>query len=171
MSSRKWERMVYRNQKKVNDFRKRAGKSRVGSSEQYDIYKGRSILLPILFIGIGAFYGILYYPIQSSEALYWITFIAYLLLGVWFWALRKPYLKVGKSEVATRRWGRENVVSAKDIEFIQVQNKNIVIKLRKNDKLWVFSKLVNLFNVDEMAVRLKDFALKNQVKFIDSSKS
>jgi len=102
--------------------------------------------------------------------LYWITFIAYLLLGVWFWALRKPYLKVGRSEVATRRWGRENVVSAKDIEFIQVQNKNIVIKLRKNDKLWVFSKLLNLFNVDEMAVRLKDFALKNQVKFIDSSK-
>jgi len=170
MSSRKWERMIYRNQKKVNDFRKRAGKSRVGSSENYDIYKGRSILLPILFIGIGIFYGILYYPIQSSEALYWITFIAYILLGVWFWALRKPYLKVGKSEVATRRWGRENVVSAKDIEFIQVQNKNIVIKLRKNDKLWVFSKLVNLFNVDEMAVRLKDFALKNQVKFIDSSK-
>jgi len=34
----------------------------------------------------------------------------------------------------------------------------------------VFSKLLNLFNVDEMAVRLKDFALKNQVKFIDSSK-
>jgi len=170
MSSRKWERMVYRNQKKVNDYRKRAGKARVGSGEQYDIYKGRSIMLPILFIGIGTFYGILYYPIQSSEALYWITFIAYLLLGVWFWALRKPYLKVGKSEVATRRWGRENVVSAKDIEFIQVQNKNIVIKLRKNDKLWVFSKLLNLFNVDEMAVRLKDFAIKNQVKFIDSSK-
>lgn len=171
MSSRKWERMIYRNQKKVNDYRKRTGQSNVSSSLQYDLFKGRSILLPVLFIGIGLLYGLMFYPIQSSETMYWITFIAYLVLGLWFWAFRKPYLKVSKSDVATRKWGREKVVNAKNIEFIQVQGKIIVIKIRQSDKLWVFSRLVNLFDIQSMASRLKEFALKNQVKFIDSSNS
>ncbi len=168
MSSRKWEREIYRNQKKVNEYRKRAGQNKVSSFPQYDIFKGRSILLPILLIGVGLLYGVMFYGLQQSDTLYWITFIAYILLGVWFLFFRKPYLKVGKNELATRKWGREQVVSAQQVEFIQIQGNNIVIKIRQNDKLWVFSRIINLYKVDEMAARLKEFALKNQVKFINS---
>ena len=169
MSSRKWEREIYRNQKKVNEFRKRAGKNKVSSSPQYDIFTGRSILLPAFLIGVGLLYGIMFYGLQSSDTLYWITFIAYILLGIWFLVFRKPYLKVGKNELATRKWGREHIVNAQQVEFIHLQGNNIVIKLRQNDKLWVFSRLMNLYQIEEMAARLKEFALKNQVKFINSN--
>lgn len=169
--SRKWERMVSRNQQKVNSYRKRAGQASVGNMPQYEIFKGRSIFLPIFFIVVGSIYGIMFYSIQSSEVMYWVTFIAYLLLGVWFWTLRKPYLKVSKTDLATRKWGREQVVNAKDIEFIQVQGKNILIKLRQKDKIWVFSRTLNLFDVNAMTTHLKEFALKNQVKFINSNQS
>ncbi|GFR38279.1 hypothetical protein PRECH8_15750 [Insulibacter thermoxylanivorax] len=170
MSSRKWERMVYRNQQKVNEYRKRAGRTTVNSKVNYDLYTGRSILLPVLFIGVGLLYGILYYGVQSSETMYWITFIAYLLLGIWFFAFRKPYLKVSKTDLATRKWGRERVLNAKDIEFIQVEKHNIVIKQRSSDKLWVFSKVINLFDIPAMADRLREFALKNQIKYINLTK-
>lgn len=169
MSSRKWEREIYRNQKKVNDYRKRAGQNKVSASSQYDIFKGRSILLPVLLIGVGLLYGIMFYGLQESDTLYWITFVAYIFLGLWFLFFRKPYLKVGKNELATRKWGRERIVNAQRVEFIQIQGSNIVIKIRQNDKLWVFSRIVNLYKIDEMAARLKEFALKNQVKFISSN--
>jgi len=169
MSSRKWERMVYRNQKKVNDFRKRAGKTSVSSTSQYDIYKGRSIFLSSFLIVVGLLYAILYYSTQNQNTIYWITVIAYILLGLWFWGIRKPYLKIAKSELATRKWGREIVVGARNIEFIQVEGSNIVIKLREKNKIWVFSRLINRFPTAEMAEKLKQFAIKNQVKFISGS--
>jgi len=168
MSSRKWERMVYRNQKKVNDYRKRSGQTSVSNTPHYDIYKGRSVLLSIFLIGVGLLYGITFYSVQYSETLYWITVIAYLGLGLWFWAIRKPYLKIAKSDLATRKWGREVVVNARNIEFIQVQGGNIVIKLREKNKMWVFSRLINRFNTAKMAEHLKEFAMKNQVKYINS---
>lgn len=170
MSSRKWERMVYRNQKRVNDYRKRAGKTTVSNSPQYDIYKGRSIFLSFFLISVGILYGIMFYDVQHSRTLYWITVIAYLALGLWFWAIRKPYLKVAKNDLATRKWGREVVVNARNVEFIQVEGGNIIIKLREKNKMWVFSRLINRFQTAEMAERLKEFAIKNQVKFISNNK-
>lgn len=166
--SRKWERMVRKNQRTVNTQRKKQGKSLVGSTSPETTFteiKGRNWPLAAFLLVIGTFsLGVFLFstPIDAS---FIVTALAYIFLGLIIYFFRRPNLKVFKKEVASRRFGGERRVDAEEIESIQITPKRIVIQFRTKKKApWVFSKVFHLFNIDEMKAVVLDYATRNGVK-------
>ncbi|MEF3301647.1 hypothetical protein [Paenibacillus sp. GYB003] len=129
--SRKWERMVYKNSKELNAKRKKAGHApiSVSAEEQMDVFKGRSWFLPALLVACSLFFAIVSVALYETQTLYWITVIGYLALGVMYF-LRRPYIKIGKQKLATRRMGVDKVFDAGEIESITVQSGSIAIQIK-----------------------------------------
>lgn len=164
--SGKWERRIQRNASKVDKQRKRFGLPKVGelSKPSEDVYKGRSILIPLFLLSVAIFFGTVYGSVGERDALYWITVVLYVLLAVYFF-FKQPYLAVGKSELATRKMGREKRVHASEIEQITAMNGFSVISLKGKRSKWVFSRLLNRYDTEAMNRRLRDFAAQHGIPF------
>jgi len=167
--SRRWERKLQRSAGKVNKQRKRMGLPQVGETfrVQADVFKGRSVLLPLFLASVAIFFATAYGSVGERDALYWLTVILYLLLAVYFF-FRRPYLSVSKTELATRRLGRERRVHASDIERITALKGASVIALKGQRTKWVFSRYINWYDTDAMNRRLRDFAAAHGIPFQSS---
>lgn len=164
--SSKWERQVERNTKKVNLQRKRNGKSPVSqSTSKDDKQKGRSWMLSLFLVIIGLFYMVTFWDVDRN-GLYWVTVIMYLLLALIVFYLRRPFLGIGKSSLTTRKLTGLRVKKAEEISKIEIQPGMAIINFNDNSTRWVFSRFVNRYNMDEMAVELQEFAIRNKVNFI-----
>lgn len=164
--SSKWERQVERNTKKVNLQRKRNGKSPVSqSTSKDDKQKGRSWMLSLFLVIIGLFYMVTFWDVDRN-GLYWVTVIMYLLLALIVFYLRRPFLGIGKSSLTTRKFTGLRVKKAEEISKIEIQPGMAIINFNDNSTRWVFSRFVNRYNMDEMAVELQEFAIRNKVNFI-----
>jgi hypothetical protein len=161
--SRKWERMVERNSRQLNKKREKTGQRPLATGAEMVKFQGKSIYLPLLLISVSVLFFLFYGQAGERDGLFWFTVISYALLGLYFFFLRKPYLKVGRSEIASRRWGREKFVKAQDIEQIYIQPNEIIITIRGERNSWVFSRFVNFFDISAMAEALKDFARRHAV--------
>lgn len=167
--SRKWERQVERNAKKVNAQRKRFGqqpmyeqsKGSVGSDERI---KGRSIIMPFILACAGVFYMTMFWNARD-EFIYWVTVISYLVLSVIVFLFRRPFLDIGKQTLMTRKFAGFRTVKPEDIEQIESQPGYIIVKLKGKGSRWVFSRSMNRFDTDYMEKRLKEFAVKHNVQF------
>jgi len=164
--SRKWEREVERNRKKLNRQRQKQGRPLIagGVNEWTDQFKGRSWFLPVLFVFCSLFFALMSGPTYEFGGLYWFTVIAYLLLAVIYF-LRRPYLKVGKSRLATRRFGADKVVSAGEIEEVIAQPGSVSVVLKGKKTRLIFSRFQNLYDIPAMTERLKSFCEHNGIAF------
>lgn len=164
--SRKWGRQVERNAKKINAQRKRLGKKPIYAAASTDGERitGRSIIWPALLLCIGLFYAFTFWNI-GRDTLYWVTVISYVALAVLVFLLRKPFLIVGKDTLTTRKFAGFRTIKAEEIEKIEALPGYVIISLKSNKPKLVFSKLMNRYDTDYMAERLREFAARNQIAY------
>ncbi len=166
--SRKWSRMVQKNQQQMNAIRAKTGQKPVSKADDMDVYQGKSIFLPILFAGVAtALLATYNTSATEKDGWFWFTVVAYYLMALYFFFLRKPILRVGKSELSTRRLGRDKYAKATEIEYIYFDKNYISIQIRGKRTQWVYSKTINLFNMDAMKTRLREFAKQNSIKIVE----
>lgn len=168
--SRKWERMVEKNQQKLYKQRKKQGKPTTlsASSDSLKRYLGRTWMLPLFLIGFSICFTLLFYDFYQGDASYWFISIAYFLLGVFIYLVRRPSLSIGKKNLVSRRFTGDKSVEAQDIKEITIMSGYIVIQFHTKMSRWVFSKFMHRLPVEEIAGELKEFAKQNGVKLSDS---
>jgi hypothetical protein len=150
----------------VNKQRKKQGTGQlVMNGEKADRLTGRNIVLPILLIlFIGAYVSIsLTDPQFQMNTINIVTIGAYFLLAALFF-FRKPYLKIGKDYVQTRRMTGDKRLNAADISAIRTQEGYVTI-LPKKGGGWTFSRLMNRYDTSDMAAKMKTFAQTHGIPF------
>src|SRR5690554_3672595 len=158
----KWGRQVERNAKKANSLRKRNGVSPISQVQKKDEkQKGRSWMLAIFLVLVGLFYMVTFWDAERN-GLYWITIIMYFILALIVFFLRRPFLGIGKSSLTTRKFAGFKVKNADQISKIEIQPGIVIIEFTDSTSRWVFSRLINRYNITEMANELQDFAAKNK---------
>ncbi|OAB25448.1 hypothetical protein PMSD_27200 [Paenibacillus macquariensis subsp. defensor] len=176
--ARSWERMVQKNKTQLNKQRKKQGKSSIssmssaGSAASGEAFKGRKIALPVVLVLLACLYGLL--GIASSNVpgkenlntptMTWFIMGAYILLGVIIY-LRRPYLLVGKDTLQTTRLNRVRDISASKITNIKVAKGSVVIEQSGKGGNWVFTRLINRYDIQAMGLRLEEFAKSNNIPF------
>lgn len=167
--SRKWERMVSKNAKKVNKNRSKQGIAPISTDpDRPVVFKGRSIMLALFFVLISVLL-LATLTKTSGDTMYWYTTISYLVVGVFIYFIRRPYLKVSKTSISKRGFARELVLNADKIKEIVYSPGQVVIDLEGKSPRWVYNKTLNRFDVAAMAGKLKKFAEQNQVTFVDKT--
>lgn len=164
--SRSWERKVRKNMEQVNKQRKKSGAGNLVLNAVKDdavTFKGQNFIFPIMLILFIAMYNILLLmsPGYNIDGMFWLTNIAYLLMASLFF-FRKPYLKIGKDYVQSRRMLGDKQLFAVAIKEIKVQG-NYIIIVPKNGGSWAFSKAFNRFPIEDMKAELKKLAEKHNI--------
>ncbi|MGZ9584165.1 methyltransferase [Paenibacillus marinisediminis] len=172
--SRSWERKVRKNSQTLNKQRQKTGKPALHiGEEKYEQFKGRNFILPIVLIAIALLFALVgSVPVaqgKQSAWLYWVTIFAYIGLGLIIF-FRKPYLKIGKDYVSTTKWNRPRFLYVKDIKKITVQPGIVVIEKSGKGSNWVFSRLMNRYNIDEMGSGVIKFAEQHHIPYEKVSK-
>lgn len=164
--SRKWERKIERNTKAINKQRKRFGQAPIGAAavpqENKDVFRGRSLILPLLLAAVAVFFAIVYGQVGEEDGMYWLTVSLYFLMAVYFF-LKRPYLAIRASAVATRRLMGEKAVPASEIESIEIMPDYCTIVMKNKRSRWVFSRFMNRYNIEKMGTRLREFAAQHQI--------
>ncbi len=167
--SRKWERMVSKNTKKANLTRTKQGKAPISTDpDRPVVFKGRSIMLAAFFIVVSLF---LLFTLTKTEGdkMYWYTTLSYLVVGVLIYFVRRPYLRVTKTNLSKRGLARELVLGAENIKEIVHAPGQIIIELTGKSPRWVYNKTLNRFDIAAMASKLKKFAETNKISFVDKT--
>lgn len=164
--SRKWKRMVEKNRKQLNEKREKQGKGRIGMSHSdYDLYRGRSQVLPLFLLTVALFFAFSSFSWGGTDALFWVTFASYILLSLYFYFFKRPYLKIGKSYIATRKWGREIQVNWSEVNKITYSPGNLIISVKGQRTDWFFSRTLNRYETEEMAEKLEKLAEQHRISF------
>jgi uncharacterized membrane protein YobD (UPF0266 family) len=167
--SRKWERMVSKNAKKINKDRSKKGIAPISTDpDRAEVFKGRSIMLALFFVLISILL-LVTLTKTSGDTMYWYTTCSYLVVGLFVYFIRRPYLKVSKTSLSKRGFARELILNADHIKEIVYSPGQVVIDLNEKSPRWVYNKTMNRFDVAAMAGRLKKFAEQNQVTFVDKT--
>jgi hypothetical protein len=166
--SRKWERMVQKNMEQVNRRRSKSGNVPISVTEPMDVFYGRSWFLPALLIACSFFFAIVSSLYYEGDTLFWFTVAAYFLLGIIYF-LRRPYIKIGRSRLATRRLGMERYFEAGDIEKISVMRGAVQIHFKGKRSGWTLTRFQHLYNIPAVSDRLKRFAEQNRIEFVDQT--
>ncbi|BBH19886.1 hypothetical protein Back11_12310 [Paenibacillus baekrokdamisoli] len=167
--SRSWERKVQKNQTVINKQRKKQGKAPLmatakSTAEPIDTFKGRSILMPAFLVLFTAMYVILTLNsdnYKNSGKMFWVTIGLYLFLALVF-ALRRPYMAVGKDYIRSRRFGGDRSVYKANIKAITIQKGYVIVEQIKGGN-WVFSRVINRYPTEQMAERLRTFAASQEI--------
>lgn len=173
--ARSWERMVEKNKKQLNQKRKKQGQSGIsttGSIASGDRFKGRKIIFPFVLIMLAILYGLLTWASstlpdtekQTSPIMNWFVVIAYIVLGVILY-LKRPYLLVNKDNLQTPKLNRVRSVPSSDITKIKVAKGSVVIEQKGKGGNWVFTRLLNRYDIKAMGERLEQFAKVNNIPF------
>ncbi|OCT15656.1 hypothetical protein A8709_16480 [Paenibacillus pectinilyticus] len=167
--SRKWERMVSKNSKKVNQTRSKQGKAPISTDpDRPVVFKGRSIMLAAFFIVVSIFLLITLTKTEGDK-MYWYTTLSYLVVGVLIYFVRRPYLRVTKTNLSKRGLARELVLGAENIKEIVHAPGQIIIELTGKSPRWVYNKTFNRFDIPAMAAKLKKFAEQNRIAYVDKT--
>ncbi|MED4602947.1 hypothetical protein P9314_20130 [Paenibacillus validus] len=167
--SRKWERMVRKNTKIMNKKHGQSSSSSISvrSSDGAVTFKGRSWLLPLVLVAMSVFCFIALRPqAGQDESMYWVTGFSYLFLALLMYWARRPFLRIGKTSLASRRFGGDRIVEASQISEITVSKDTIMVTLKPKGKRWVFTKFFHQMPMEAMIEKISDFASKNNVKLI-----
>ncbi|WP_282935474.1 hypothetical protein [Paenibacillus sp. RC67] len=164
--SRKWERMVLKNSKKVNKTRAKQGKPLLYDtpSDGSVTVRGRSWFVPLLMICVGIFCYIAFRGNYENDNLYWVTGGSYIALGLFIFWVRRPFIKIGKDFLVSRRFAGDRRVEISQIREIVIQKDTVAISLTTSNTKWVFTKLYHQFNIVELSEQLKEFAARNHVE-------
>jgi hypothetical protein len=160
--SRKWERMVRKNQENMNKQRQKTGQAPLGNRET--TIKGRSWLFPLVLVLAGLMFAVTLPPSVSSGGLYQITIALYFVLALFHLLIRRPYLKIGKSELGWRTYTGEQKLAASEIASITISPSAIVIEGKNGKTRRKFSRIMQLFPMEELTKAVKIFASQNKVE-------
>jgi len=168
--SREWERKVRKNTSAVSKYNKKRGiQSYVPKETRIDRFRGRNYILPIAILMFVAFYTYLgtmpgnpTAEAQSSSSLFWVTIGCYIVLALLFF-FRRPYLAVAHNYVQTRKMTGDKRLAPEGIKKIQLFKSHIIIEQTRGAN-WMFSRMLNRFPIEEMAVRLREFAKDHQIE-------
>jgi hypothetical protein len=130
-------------------------------------FYGRSYVLPVLFIAISIFSAFSFS--NQVNNFYYFTVAAYFGLGIYYF-VKKPYLRVGKDFISTRRLGYDKSFEADQIKTIELYDGYVLISFKKRRTKWVFAKSINRYPVEDMAIELIKFASLNKVELINETK-
>jgi hypothetical protein len=163
--SRKWERMVKKNTKTVNKNRVKHGMPTVSqaASDGTVTFKGRNWILSLFLFCVGIFCYISFRNTYQEDNLYWITGGSYILLSVFMYFVRRPFLRVGKSFLGTRRFTGDRRVEAADIKEITITANSVLISFKSNNGKWAYTRLYHRIDIGAMSEKLKEFASVNTV--------
>ena len=142
--------------------------SKSSVKEALDTFKGRSYLMPaflLLFILFYVFITVTSPAFKQADTMFWLTVVCYVVLAVLF-TLRRPFLSVGRDYVRSRRFTGDRNIYVSNIKSITAQKGYVVIAQHKGGN-WVFSRMINRFPTEQMAVRLKAFAEQHEIPFTE----
>jgi len=168
--SRKWERMILKNKKVTNKQRAKQGKAIISNSTREPMVRflGRSWFLPLICIVFSLFFMLTYPDDAKQDATTKFVIIAYGIMGIFIYLVRRPRLSVGKTSLSSRRFSRDVTVEPSEIEGITIQNSYVIIHLKR--KRWVFSRMMHRFDIKAMSAAVQEFAANNNIVFIDQTK-
>ncbi|HZG56062.1 hypothetical protein [Paenibacillus sp.] len=169
--SRKWERMVEKNSKRMNQVRAKSGQAPIGSQEGPTPIRGRSWLFPLALASAGLLFG-LTMPASATgdNTLYQITVGLYLLLAFFHFVIRRPYLKVGKQELSWRTYAGDRVAKAGDVAEIRIGERRSTVVLKDGKTKRTFSKLYHLYPMQRVNAELSQFAAVHQIPLTGEEK-
>ena len=152
-----------KNTRTINRQRKKWGKPELADAASGTaVFRGRSWMFASFLLMVSLFLLITQGATMSSDGMYWFTVISYAVLALIIFLRRRPYLKVYKNQLATRKWTGEKIVTASEIEKISLLPGYVVIHFN-GKRSWVFSKLIHLYPIGPMGERLAEFAKANKV--------
>lgn len=161
--SRSFSRKVEKNKKWSNEQRKKKGLDLLNEVKSEKTFVGRSWLLPSFLAAMLTFYLILFN--DEMGFMFWFTVIGYILLILFLFFLKRPYLVVGKDFVETRRFGGVYRISAEDIDNIVTSNDSINISFKIKRASWSFTSLLHRMDILSMSNELQIFSDRNQLNF------
>jgi hypothetical protein len=159
--------MVQKNTKTTNKLRAKQGKPLVSeaASDGSETIKGRNWLMPLVLICVGIFCFITFRNTYQDDNLYWITGGSYIALGLFTFLVRRPFIKIGKNYLLTRRFTGDKRVEGPQIQEIVISKDAVVISLQGKGGKWIFTRLYHRIDITVISERLKDFAEHNGVAF------
>ncbi|TVY10167.1 hypothetical protein FPZ49_10520 [Paenibacillus cremeus] len=158
--------MVRKNTKVINTQRKKHGKPLITDAAASDgsvTFKGRSWFLPMLLVATGIFCFITFRNMASQDNLYWVTGASYIFLAVIIYWARRPFLKIGKTALTSRRFGGDKTMEASQIDEITLSKDSVVVQFKPKGNRWVFTRFFNQFPMDDMQDKLKEFAAAHSI--------
>jgi hypothetical protein len=133
-------------------------------------FYGKSYLFPIMLFALGVLSAVSAYQADKVNYFYSFTIVAYFGLSV-FYFIKKPYLRIGKDFVSTRRMGADRIMEADQIERIEIYSVYVLFVFKKKRTKWVFAKMINKYPVDDIIAALVPFAKANKIKIVDERSS
>ncbi len=169
--SRKWERMVEKNSKLINERRKKQGKKTISANtgDGMDYFYGRRWIFTAVLILFDLMYVMMNFGKELNGS-FWFIVISYALLALFTYYGRKPYLAVGKSQLSTRKYTGFKYLKAEEIQRISCKSGFLVVEGKDGRTRWVFSRPFHLYPVKRMGERLDRFSKLNQIEFINETK-
>lgn len=168
--SRKWERMVAKNQKTLaqqNAKQPKEKKARAVLKSEQGIFEGRNVFVTVLCFSVAIMVFLFFGQVGESQLFFYVTVFLYFLFGFYFFFVKRPYIKVTPSSIAIKRFGKEKVTPAANIEKVLVQPGYVIITAQERRKHnIVFSKFFNRYDTDKLGEALREFAEKNKVEFV-----
>lgn len=167
--SRKWERMVQKNKEKMNRQRQKEGKTPLSVDGEI-IVRGRSWLFPLALAIAGVLFALTLPPATGSETFSQITISLYFVLALFHFFLRRPYLKVGKSHLSWRTFTGEKTLKATEIAAISFIPGGVSIEGLDKKTRRTFSKVLDLYPMEQLEGHLRQFASANRVPLQDNKR-
>ena len=166
--SRKWERMVEKNTKQVNKFRQKTGQARIEDKDV--VIRGRSWLFPLILIFIAVFFAFTMPPEGRTDTMYTITIILYILLALFYFFARRPFLKISKNQLTWRTFTSDKIIPADQVAMIHLGDNESVIHLKNGKTKRSFSRTMNLYPMEQLNRLLRDFANDHRIPVIGDAK-
>lgn len=123
-------------------------------------------MLPFVLIMFSLFAMFTLSHFGDRDTMYWVTVASYWVLASLFF-FRRPYLKIGRRDLSTRKWNKEITVNPDEIEEIIFGDNDIVIVLKEKKTRWVFARITNLYPVNAMKKSLRAFAAQHAISIKD----
>jgi len=155
--SRRWERMVERNTKRMNRLRAKSGRAPIGKNAEEEPIRGRSWVFPLVLASVGLLFG-LTVPPEMNTVLHKITVALYLLLALYHFFLRRPFLKKTRAELIWRTYAGERAVKPGEIGRIDIGDRKSPVYLKDGRTKRAFSKIYHLYPMDRVNEALSSFA-------------
>jgi len=160
--SRKWQRMVEKNKKQMNATRQKQGHSPLGGSDGETTVRGRSWVFPVALAAAGLAFWFSADGFEG-ETLNQVTVALYLLLAVFHYFVRRPFLKISKKHLSWRTYSGQRFVAAEDIAAIRIGEKQSTVELKDGKTKRSFSKWYHAYPMDRLNEALSQFAAQHHI--------
>ncbi|WP_375670041.1 hypothetical protein, partial [Bartonella sp. CL29QHWL] len=94
----------------------------------------------------------------------------YIVLALFYIFFRRPFLKIGKNQLTWRTFSGDKIVPADQIAMIHIGDKESVVHLKDGKTKRAFTKVTNLFPMEQLNASLKQFGQDHRIPLIGDGK-